>query len=139
MAFEPRAGRFDASPAEWTAFAIAVALSVGGWLASGSDPSGFAVRCVFHDATGMPCPTCGSTRALLALWRGDLLTALRYNPVGSLVAAVFAAFAVYLPGSLLWRRRLVLAARLRWIIFGVTFSALFIVWGLRLAGLLPPL
>jgi hypothetical protein len=34
------------------------------------------------------------------------------------------------------RRQLILAARLRWFVFGVSFSGLFLIWGLKLAGVL---
>lgn len=37
--------------------------------------------CLFRATTGLPCPTCGSTRAMLALARLDLLEALRLNPL----------------------------------------------------------
>lgn len=37
--------------------------------------------CPFRTLTGIPCPTCGSTRALLALARGHLLEALASNPL----------------------------------------------------------
>ncbi len=37
--------------------------------------------CPFRRITGMPCPTCGMTRGVLALGRGDLLGALSFNPM----------------------------------------------------------
>ncbi|GAB4372792.1 MAG: hypothetical protein Kow0062_09360 [Acidobacteriota bacterium] len=43
--------------------------------------AGFAGSCRFHDLTGLPCPTCGTTRGILALAHGDLATALRMNPL----------------------------------------------------------
>lgn len=37
--------------------------------------------CPFHRITGEPCPTCGTTRAVLAIvLEGDYLGALAYNP-----------------------------------------------------------
>ena len=41
---------------------------------------GRGVPCVFHLITGLDCPGCGGTRMLLALLRGDLAAAWRYNP-----------------------------------------------------------
>jgi hypothetical protein len=35
------------------------------------------VRSIFH----IPCPSCGTTRALSALSRGDFLAAFRFNPL----------------------------------------------------------
>ena len=37
--------------------------------------------CMFHLLTGCNCLTCGATRATLALLKGDLLTAVYYNPL----------------------------------------------------------
>ncbi len=36
--------------------------------------------CVFRNITGLPCPTCGTTRATLAFARGDILAGVLYNP-----------------------------------------------------------
>ena len=48
----------------------------------------FPPPCIFRKATGIHCPGCGSTRALRALFQGDFLAALRYNPLS--VAVLFA-------------------------------------------------
>jgi hypothetical protein len=40
--------------------------------------------CIFRELTGLPCPGCGSTRAGLAILRGDLLAALAFNPLMTL-------------------------------------------------------
>jgi hypothetical protein len=45
--------------------------------------------CLFRAATGVPCPTCGGTRALLALVRFDVAAALAWNPLVTLAALVF--------------------------------------------------
>ena len=41
----------------------------------------FAPVCPFHAWTGLPCPGCGSTRAVLALAAGDPLGALAFHPL----------------------------------------------------------
>jgi hypothetical protein len=41
----------------------------------------FYPTCLFHSATGLLCPGCGSLRALHQLLHGDLAAALRYNPL----------------------------------------------------------
>lgn len=44
--------------------------------------------CIFRRVTGVPCATCGGTRVVYALSRGDVWTALELNPlVASLVIA----------------------------------------------------
>ncbi|HRR33716.1 MAG TPA: DUF2752 domain-containing protein [Kiritimatiellia bacterium] len=47
--------------------------------------------CLFHRWTGLPCLTCGSTRACAALVAGDLLGAFRMQP---LVSALLVASAI---------------------------------------------
>ena len=39
-----------------------------------------ATLCMFRRATGQPCPTCGSTRAVKTLLAGDVLGAFAWNP-----------------------------------------------------------
>lgn len=41
-------------------------------------------ECVFRELTGLYCPGCGTRRAMLALTRGDLITALRQNALAVL-------------------------------------------------------
>ena len=45
--------------------------------------------CLFRELTGLPCPTCGTTRAALALSRLDLAGAIAWNPLATLGALVF--------------------------------------------------
>jgi hypothetical protein len=82
----------------WGAFLVAKA-----WL----DQRGAApfVLCQFHRVTGRPCPTCGSTRAVLAFARGEPLEALAWNP---LVALGLAAIGAWLAFRALTGTRLVL-------------------------------
>jgi hypothetical protein len=49
--------------------------------------------CLFKGLTGLPCPTCGSTRALGHLFSLDFAGALRMNPFTTLVAVVVAGWA----------------------------------------------
>lgn len=51
--------------------------------------------CLFHRLTGHPCPTCGTTRGLLALARGAWREAFAWNPlmVAGMVVASMAATA----------------------------------------------
>jgi hypothetical protein len=50
--------------------------------------------CVFKGLTGLPCPTCGSTRALGRLFVLDFAGALAMNPFTTLVAVVLAAWGI---------------------------------------------
>jgi hypothetical protein len=44
----------------------------------------FAPDCVFKWLTGIPCPTCGSTRSVVHLAHGEIMTALAKNPLTTL-------------------------------------------------------
>jgi hypothetical protein len=48
-----------------------------------------APACTFRQLTGVPCFTCGSTRAVLALKEGLVLEALDYNPLMTLGVVLF--------------------------------------------------
>ncbi len=48
-------------------------------------------QCVFHGLTGWPCPTCGTTRAALALLDGHPVQALAYNPLMTVLGCAFMA------------------------------------------------
>ena len=53
--------------------------------------------CPFRRWTGLPCLTCGGTRAVLALCRGDLLGALAFNPLVTGSAITFVAGGLIAP------------------------------------------
>ncbi len=52
-----------------------------------------ALPCAFARLFHVPCPGCGSTRAVLALAHGDLHDLVRYNPLGPVVALLIGLFA----------------------------------------------
>ncbi len=45
--------------------------------------------CPFNAITGIPCPSCGTTRAALAMLQGRPLLALAFNPLAALAGAAF--------------------------------------------------
>ncbi len=55
--------------------------------AAGTDmvPTGV---CLIKHTTNIPCPSCGSTRSVISLSRGDFWEALNMNPLGYVVALV---------------------------------------------------
>jgi hypothetical protein len=44
--------------------------------------------CLIKHLTNIPCPSCGSTRSVISLTKGDFIGALNVNPIGYLVAII---------------------------------------------------
>jgi len=44
--------------------------------------------CMFKRITGIPCPSCGSTRSVLSILKGDFVGALLWNPFGLIIISV---------------------------------------------------
>ena len=84
--------------------------------------------CGFHQVTGHPCPTCGSTRMILSLLRGGFLEAFKVNPFLFLIVAVLAVWIA--AGAVAWLARRTLTVSLSpreerwlWAILGAAFLA----------------
>ena len=60
-------------PVWWSAAAIGALGYLTLW------PTEYRVPCLFHAATGLLCPGCGTTRSLTALIQGDLAAAFAFN------------------------------------------------------------
>lgn len=52
-------------------------------------------RCAFKTITGLPCPTCGVTRTVIALSRGDIERGVFMNPLAAIACAVGLLYLVY--------------------------------------------
>ncbi len=98
-------------------------------------------RCPFAASFGMPCPACGSTRAVWALLRGDWAAVLRCNPVAPLVVVLLGIIA----GRIVWlestrgHSRDLVATPSAWMVvraLPVVLTIELVVWALRLAGYL---
>jgi hypothetical protein len=86
----------------WLSIALAGAALVVFWIAAGHEELPL-ILCPFRTITGIPCLTCGGTRALLALVRGDLGTALFWNPLVACAGVVGAAWLVYAAAVTIFR------------------------------------
>ena len=106
----------------WTSVAAALSLLFVLWMRLVEWPP---LLCPFRVVTGLPCPTCGSTRALLALAAGDVSAAWRWNPllVGILaLSAIYLAYATVVAVCGLPRLRVQASARAgKWLRAGALF------------------
>ena len=84
----------------WLAAAVSALALKPLWLAV----TPFLRPCVFRSLTGIPCPTCGTTRATAAFLDGHLMAAFAANPLASAAGLLFVVGA---PMATLW-------AILRW-------------------------
>jgi hypothetical protein len=60
-------------PVWWSAAAVGAVGYLTLW------PKEYRIPCLFHAATGLLCPGCGTTRSLTALLHGDVATAFAFN------------------------------------------------------------
>ena len=60
--------------------------------------------CLFKRITTIPCPSCGSTRSVLALLKGDFSGAVMLNPFGLIILAVLMVTPVWLGYDLVTRK-----------------------------------
>ena len=52
--------------------------------------------CLFKNATGIACPSCGSTRSLLEITKGNFTEAFLINPLGYVIALLLLIFPLWL-------------------------------------------
>jgi hypothetical protein len=71
------------------------------------------LACPWRALLDIECPMCGTTRALKAIGRGDVVAALALNPLAILLAAAAAAVAINEIAGIVLRRRLSLALGVR--------------------------
>ena len=88
--------------------------------------------CVLRSVTGLPCPACGGTTAMVALGRADLLAAFQASPLVVLGAPLWVLWPRLRPAVDRWRQ----ARGRRWSVGAVlAVAALSELWQLdRLLG-----
>ncbi|MBA4411061.1 MAG: hypothetical protein C0397_16765 [Odoribacter sp.] len=60
--------------------------------------------CLFKRVTGVPCPSCGSTRSVLSILNGDIFGAILWNPFGIIIVSILLVFPVWMIGDVLSRK-----------------------------------
>lgn len=60
-------------------FAVSVAAFLLAWMIFATDLR--LPKCLWHEFTGLPCPSCGGTRCARSLIQGDWTTAITMNPL----------------------------------------------------------
>jgi Protein of unknown function (DUF2752) len=83
----------------WLLVSVGVLAGGAAWLAMGLAWP----QCPFLAMTGLPCLTCGVTRATIAVCHGDFLSAFWWNPLAFVALCGVAVFDVYAAVVLLGR------------------------------------
>jgi len=60
--------------------------------------------CIIKNVTGYPCPSCGTTRAVLLLSQGKIIESLLLNPFGILVAVIMIVCPIWILTDLILKK-----------------------------------
>jgi hypothetical protein len=60
--------------------------------------------CLMRSITGVPCPSCGTTRSVTALAQGQLAEALWWNPLGLIMFISMITFPVWIVYDIIRRK-----------------------------------
>lgn len=52
--------------------------------------------CLIKYATNIPCPSCGTTRSMISLIKGNFIKALNLNPIGYLVTLIMLVVPIWI-------------------------------------------
>ena len=83
----------------WLLVSLGAFVSLAFWLAARLPTP----QCVFQSLTGLPCPTCGATRAAWQFLHGHFAASLFFNPLAFSAYCAIALFDLYAAGVLLLR------------------------------------
>lgn len=75
----------------WLTVSLGTGLALVGWFAAQLPTP----RCAFHSLTGLPCVTCGATRAAIQFLHGHFGASFLYNPLAFLAYCGLLAFDLY--------------------------------------------
>lgn len=60
--------------------------------------------CIFKKVTTIPCPSCGSTRSVLELFRGNVIEAISFNPLGLIIITILMVAPVWILFDLILKK-----------------------------------
>ncbi len=60
--------------------------------------------CLIKSISGVPCPSCGTTRSILELLDGHFITALQWNPMGIIVLLIMVISPVWILLDMLFKK-----------------------------------
>ena len=61
--------------------------------------------CVIKHLTSVPCPSCGSTRSVISLAKGNFREAFNFNPLGYIVASIMLVTPIWIAVDLATRKK----------------------------------
>lgn len=75
----------------WLTASLGAGLALAAWFAAQLPTP----RCVFHSITGLPCVTCGATRAAIQFFHGHFEASFLFNPLAFLAFCGLLVFDLY--------------------------------------------
>jgi len=64
--------------------------------------------CLIKHTTNIPCPSCGSTRTILALLHGNIMDSLYWNPLGLIVLLIMLIIPLFMTYDFVCKKELLL-------------------------------
>jgi hypothetical protein len=61
--------------------------------------------CLIKRFTNIPCPSCGSTRSVISLTKGNFIEAININPIGILVAIIMIITPIWIIVDIITKRK----------------------------------
>ena len=69
-----------------------------------SESNQFTV-CMIKNVTGFPCPSCGTTRAVQLLFKGDFISSILMNPFGIIVSGSMLFLPIWIVFDVLLKKK----------------------------------